>query len=134
MNDQTPSAADELPINKDAQLVDGVVHVGINVSSSLLKTYLHTQIPLLNTPIISQIFDWFFDKYADVFYKAISMIATFTVIRTQVAHQLGGVQDSKEELKTVIEKGDKDAIELARQKFEANIAKLGHFDGGFIAH
>ena len=116
-------------INKQADLVNEIIHQGLDGGKGALKAYIMIQAPIFANPFGSMFLSFilfFVEKY---FYKYISLVATNMVIDIQVNGEKAKAYKACNSLMNVLNGGDQNAIDQANKDFNDSYSSLIHYDG-----
>jgi hypothetical protein len=117
-------------VNQTATTIDKVIQDAIfDVALGAFKTYAVAQLPFLGFPIISGIFSGVLNIIGGYVYTALSQIATFTVIDSQIGSEQAAYAASVVALTAAHATGDPAALTAAQAAFKSSLASLIHFDG-----
>ena len=123
------------PVNSTAAAVNTAIQVAVfDVALKSFQTYARAQLPWLNFPIISPLFNYLCDKIGTCFYTFLAQIATFSIIDMQTAAEKSAYSQALLALQAAYTKGDPNAIAQATASTKTALASLIRFDGSTPIH
>jgi hypothetical protein len=115
------------PVSKTVgEIINAVVY---DLAQTSFKVWARAQLPFLNLPVISQMFDWLMGLIIGNFCRILSRGSTFAVINFQTDLEKWAYRGAEAKLRAVHLGGDQNAISQATIEFKEALRALVRFDG-----
>lgn len=122
--------SDTLPTTNTAiSVADKINNIIFEVVVGSVETYAKAQLPFLNWPVISQLFDYCVQKLASLIQVQLENFVAFSIINIQVESENAAYQQAIMDLQTAYHNGDSNAITQAEGNFRTTLSGLVHWDG-----